>query len=424
MSSSDRSGVRPKLGYVLKRFPRLSETFILNELLELERQGVEIEIYSLKRPTDEPRHILLDKLKASVTYVAGRAIDDETREAERPELTETLARLTPAKSVPLRLALERKARAIGMLARSHGVTHLHAHFLSDATTAAMLASRVAGVRFSFTAHARDIFHCYSTPEADDDARRAKIAAANFVATVSDYNRRHLAALAGLAGQSKVVRLYNGIDLNSFAPSGDSDPTGVSILSVGRLIEKKGFSDLIDACALLADRGTSFSCEIIGDGPLQLELGKRIGALGLADKVVLRGALPQHEVLAAMRRARVLVLPCVKSTTGDQDGLPTVLLEALAVGLPAISTNLAGIPEIIEPGVSGLLVEPGAPGELANAITRILASPELARRLAAGGRERALDRFDLKRNVAQLRRHFVRATSEDKGDERADCLSLV
>lgn len=402
MSSSRQSrprGARPlRIGYVLKRFPRLSETFVLNELLELERQGVAVEVFSLKKPLDEPRHELLAHLAAPVHYVS--AAPCATPEARPSSL---LAALVPGKEPEDRAALWRKALAIASLARERGLQHLHAHFASDAASAALLAGRRARLPFSFTAHARDIYHCYVSREVDDDARRLKVRSAQFVATVSEYNREYLERMT--QGRGWIVRLYNGIDLARFAPDGGPPGASRTLLCVGRLVEKKGIGDLIEACRLLALRGERVECDIVGDGPLRDELAKRIADAGLADAVRLHGALPQEAVLALMRRAGAMVLPCVVSASGDQDGLPTVLLEALAAGLPAISTRVAGIPEIIEHERSGLLVEPGAPAQLADAIARLIASPALSAQLAAGGRERAEQLFDLGRNVSSLRQLF-------------------
>ncbi len=400
---------RIKIGYVLKRFPRLSETFILNEILELERQGVEIEIYSLKCPLDEPRHTLLADLRAKVHYIK----PDATSGSQMPEALIRLLELSsPAKGPSQHAMLASKAALIARLAQSVSVQHLHAHFASDATSAALSASLFAGIPFSFTAHARDIYHRYMSAMADDKARRLKISRAAFVATVSEFNRQHLCELAGQSEAHKIVRIYNGIDPALFTPD-VSQPRGRHVLFVGRLVPKKGVHDLISACQLLAQRGVAFSCEIIGDGPLRSTLEQQIDAASLSSRVVLRGALAQNDVISAMHRARVLALPCVIDETGDRDGLPTVLLEALAAGLPVVSTQLAGIPEIIDHDVNGFLVKPSSPSALADAIARILNEDELRNQFVKAGRAKALSAFELSSNVAALRRLFeiqVRAAS--------------
>jgi colanic acid/amylovoran biosynthesis glycosyltransferase len=436
------AGPRLRIGYVLKRFPRLSETFILNELLELRRQGALVEVFSLLKPPEETRHELLAMLDAEVVYLPGAkaikgcavatgAAGGPTRKvalnqllAERPPMGELLSGKGPDEAAHLCL----QAAALAMLASARGLAHLHAHFASNATTAALLASRWSGIPFSFTAHARDIYHTYVDAATDAAVRRRKIAESRFVVTVSDYNRRHLIELAGPETARKIRRLYNGVDLSRFAFEQriGSGETPVS-LGVGRLIDKKGFTHLIEAWRLLHKRGVPVRGVIIGDGPERDALQKQIGSAGLEGLVELAGARSQEAVLAAMRRASAIVSPCVVSACGDRDGLPTVLLEALAVGLPAISTTVAGIPEIIEDGQTGLLVPPADPERLADAMLRILAEPELGERLRRAGRMKAERDFDLRRNVAILVDDFVRsanggefALEEAEDEDRLRC----
>lgn len=243
-------------------------------------------------------------------------------------------------------------------------------------------------------------------------RRRKIAAARFVVTVSDYNRRHLVEFAGEQAAGKIHRLYNGIDLSRFAFGGEvgglEEPP--LFLSVGRLIEKKGFTHLVEACRILGGEGVAARYLIIGEGPERDALLAQSRATGLEGQIELAGALPQEAVLAAMRRATAIVLPCVISASGDRDGLPTVLLEALAAGLPAISTTTTGIPEIIDHGRTGLLVPPADPPRLARAMREILTDPELAARLRREGRAKAEREFDLRTNVAVLKGYFVRSAN--------------
>ena len=395
-----------RIGYVVKRFPRLSETFIQNELLELERQGVQLEIFSLKRPLEEPRHPMLAALRARVTYLAADATNSS---AELDAITDSIAGLSPSKDRADRRMLAAKSLHAARLATAYEIQHLHAHFASDATTVALLAARAAGLSFSFTAHARDIYHCYVSSEVDDAARRRKISAARFVTTVSEFNRRHLCRLAGIAHGHKIMRLYNGIDVGKFQPRLPHPPSTRRVLFVGRLVAKKGVGDLVEACRILKERSMRFECRIIGEGPLREQLAEQIASCGLTHEIIMSGALDQDAVLEAMRGARVLALPSVVTDSGDRDGLPTVLLEALAVGLPVVSTNVAGIPEIIEPETSGLLVEPSSPARIAAAISRILNDDALASRLAETGRRKAIAMFDLSSNIALLRRKFENAT---------------
>jgi glycosyltransferase involved in cell wall biosynthesis len=310
-------------------------------------------------------------------------------------------------------ALVLKASSLAMLAKARRIDHLHAHFGSDATTAAMLASRLTGIPFSFTAHAKDIYHTYVDAESDQRMRFAKIREASFVVTVSDFNRKHLVEIAGIGAAHKIRRLYNGIDLTRFLhTSGDRDPS--TILSVGRLVEKKGLSHLIEACNLLRARGISVYCQIVGDGPLREQLAGEIARAGLQKEVLLLGSRPQEELVALMRTATICVLPCMITDSGDRDGLPTVLLEALASGLPSISTTVAGIPEIIEHDKTGLLVEPASPAQLAGAIATLLASPAKRESFARNGRRKAERDFDLVKNTQALRGYFAGSITNPLG----------
>jgi glycosyltransferase involved in cell wall biosynthesis len=415
-----------RVGYVLKRFPRFSETFILNEMLELERQGVEVEVFSLLRPPEESKHALLSQLKARVVYLpSGSAVDALTVKqgfadgaVERIPLANAADGRTFDDSMPRKggrdaSALVMKSGALALIAKARGHRHLHAHFGSDAATVAMLASRLSGIRYSFTAHAKDIYHTYIDEESDRRMRRAKIAEAAFVATVSDFNRKHLIGIAGTLAAPKIRRLYNGIDLNRFvySPRG-RDPA--TILSTGRLVEKKGFADLIAACARLRDWQAEFKCIIVGDGPLRGSLARQISESQLDQHVLLVGPKPQEDLIKLMRQATVFVLPCIVTESGDRDGLPTVLLEALASGLPAISTEVSGVPEIIEHGKTGLIAHQSAPEETAAAIAALLNSPSFRQRVAEAGRKKAEADFDLAKNVGVLRQYFEASALSDQG----------
>lgn len=385
------------IGYVLKRFPRFSETFILNELLALEALGVECHVFSLLAPPDEPRHARLADLRAPVTYLSksiGPMADPDPADAA-----------LFAGSDPRSIAsVQAKAAEVARLARQAGITHLHAHFGSDPTTVAMLAARDLGGTFSFTAHARDIYHTYVSPDVDAAKRRAKLSQAAFTITVSDCNADHLKALCPEAA-GRIHRLYNGIDLSLFRPA-HSVVRG-RIVAVGRLVEKKGFPVLVDACALLRDRGLPFDCRIIGDGPLQGALQAQIARLDLADRVTLTGPMPQERLAEELGTAAIATLPCVIAADGDRDGLPTVLLEAMGKGIPVVTTTVTGGPEIVATGETGLLCPPGDPAGLADALATLLNDPDRARAMGAAGRRRAERLFDLSTNVRQLAGHFAR-----------------
>jgi colanic acid/amylovoran biosynthesis glycosyltransferase len=393
-----------RVGYVLKRFPRFSETFILNELLALQEIGVDLHIFSLLTPPDEPRHARLAQLRAPVTYLAKGQLD-------QPSDAVLFAGQEP-KAVA---TLHAKAAEVARLARAAGITHLHAHFGSDPTTVALLAARLMGGTFSFTAHARDIYHTYVSPAVDDAKRRAKLAEAAFVVTVSDFNAAHLRAICPAAA-GRIHRLYNGVDLSLFAPGNTNVPG--RIVAVGRLVEKKGFAVLVEACALLAARGVAFDCRIIGDGPLQETLASQIAGLGLRASVSLCGPMPQECLAEELGQAAIATLPCVITADGDRDGLPTVLLEAMGKAISVVTTTVTGGPEIVAHGETGLLCPPGDPKALADALEALLADPARARAMGAAGRLRAERLFNLSTNATRLADYFAALTASNLSEGAA------
>jgi len=409
-----------KVGYVLKRFPRFSETFILNEILELERQGVEVHIFSLMQPPLETRHQLLDTLRASVIYLprsnslkglkVTSGLSDDARVDIGIECCFVNGELPFAEFFPEKSSTEAshlcfQAATLAMLVSAYGIQHLHAHFASNATTVALLAARLSRIPFSFTAHARDIYHTYTNQSVDDDVRRRKIDEARFVVTVSDYNREHLQKIADLWARNRIRRLYNGVDLAHFNCEPTNRHFGLFV-AVGRLVEKKGFQYLIDACEILHQRNRKFRCEIIGDGPQQAVLAQQICDADLQRNVKLTGAKPQEQLIDYMKQATAVVLPCVVSSSGDRDGLPTVLLEGMATGLPVISTRVAGVPEIVDHGETGLLVSPENSLELANAMERVLDDPTHCDVMGEAARRKSEHLFDLGKNVATLAGYFA------------------
>lgn len=381
------------IAYVLKRFPRFSETFILNELLAHEAAGARTHVYSLLVPPDEPRHARLSDLKAGITILKAHGKGPDG--VAGPEDVALFSGKSPQEIG----ALKRKAQAVARDARARGITHLHAHFGSDTTTVACLAARAIGGTYSFTAHAKDIYHTYVAPAADAAMRRAKLREAAFVVTVSDYNARHLSALCP---EARIVRLYNGIDLSAFAPVDPAGQRQGHLIAVGRMVAKKGFDILLDACALLKDRGVPFTLSLVGSGPLEDALRAQRAALGLEGCLSMDGQLPQEALIEKMATAQAAVLPCVVTGSGDRDGLPTVLLEAMACGLPVVTTTVSGGPEIVEDGVTGRLCAPGDAASLAEALEDVMAAVERARMMGQAGRRRAERLFDLGANAGRLR----------------------
>jgi len=382
-----------RTAYVTKVFPRFSETFIVTELLAHERAGADLEIVSLRPPVGGRLHPALGRLRAPIAYLPAHGIEAADLWAAMRRVPAALAVLDEeAPGADARDALQGLLLAEWLGERR--IEHVHAHFANCATTVARIASALTGIPFTVTAHAKDIFH----EDVDRDVLRSDLEAAAAVATVSRFNATHLRAVAPAA---RVEAIYNGLDLAGF-PYRDPADRPPRVAAVGRLVEKKGFDVLIDACALLRDRGVRFACEIAGEGPHAERLAARIAAHGLEDHVRLLGARAQHEVVALLREAAVLAAPCVVGADGNRDGLPTVLLEAMALGTACVSTPVTGIPEAIEHGRTGLLVPERDAAALAAALERLLGDVALRRDLAAAARARVEARFDSDRNAAALR----------------------
>ncbi len=403
----------PKIGYVLKMYPRFSETFIVTEILAREAAGADIEIFSLRPPIDPRFHDNLHDVKAPVRYVP--------RIRRAPELW---AQLAAARGVLgdldpdlLDLLLASSAEDAGQAldiavrARQSGITHLHAHFASVATTVARLAAKVAGITYSFTAHAKDLFH----QDVDPADLRVKAIDADHVVTISRYNVDHLLSVG--APSTSLHLVYNGLDLRRFAPASpnrlgglqspdDGDPSSVfarelRIVGVGRLVEKKGFEYLIDACALLQHWDVPVRCDIVGGGEREQALGEQIERAGLTGVVRLLGPLPQEQVRDVVGQADVLAAPCVVGSDGNADGLPTVVLEAMALGTPCVTTDVTGLIEAIDHETTGLLVDQRDARGLAEALRRIHRDSDLALRLAQAGRARVEEAFDSRRQAEHL-----------------------
>lgn len=395
-----------RIGYVLKMYPRFSETFIVTEILELEALGRDLEIFSLRLPVDGRFHPDLARVHAPVTYLHPGILKPEHVWAALRRFLEEVGPLVPEQLSALAAAEPREAAQaldLARAARRDGLTHLHAHFGSVATTVARLAAALAGITYSFTAHAKDIFH----EEVVDAELHDKLADAAATITVSDYNLDHLRERFGPAA-ARTRRLYNGIALDRFGyrdPAeteegrrGDAPPL---IAAVGRLVEKKGFDVLLDAARLLRERGLPFRLRIAGAGPLEQDLAAQIAASDLGACVELCGPLPQDGVRDLVSEAAVFAAPCRVGADGNRDGLPTVLLEAMALGTPCVATPVTGIPEVVEDGRTGLLVPEDDPVALADALSRLLAEPQLRGELARAARRLIEVSFDAARQAAAV-----------------------
>ncbi len=408
-----------RIAYVVSRFPKLSETFILRELDALERLGWRIDVYPFIHHQEQVHHPevarWLRRLAAPDTLPA-------VARAHLAWLGEDPRRLLSLYGLVVRelwrspselargLAAVARAALWARRARADGVAHVHAHFALHPAVAALAVARLAGVTFSFTGHAHDIYR-------DQAMLGTKVRRAAFAVVISRLLRdRYVAPLVAPAELARVHVVRCGVDTSAYRPRGvevlDDDDNAqpspeeagrvpLTVLSVARLVPFKGQVFLVDACQLLVARGYDVRCDIIGDGPLREALRARIVAAGLQGRVRLLGARTQAEVREALDAASVFALPSIDAGHGDMEGVPVSLMEAMAMGVPVVATRTGAVPELVEDGATGLLVAPGDAGALALAMARLATDPDLARMLGAAGAARVRADFDLRRNALRL-----------------------
>ncbi len=425
-----------EVAYIVKGFPRLSESFITNEILILEGNGLPMRIFALKPGERIARNVIANMRTPLDTLPCLTSLSDT-------KLSKWLLENVSQFSVPLaRLILKRPrallrtaAEAIAMMRRYRGANgaprkvfikeflqaayiadaliaaggarHLHGHFCHGATTVTSFVSRITGIPFSFTAHAKDIYQAELNP---GDLLTRKLDAARFVVTCTDANCRHLVHQFGALAAHRVRTIYHGLDISRFHPrSTPANDGAVRVLSVGRHVEKKGFATLIRACDLLRRQGLAITCEIVGEaGEETASLEGLIATLGLGDLVRLTPPEPQTALAETYARATIFALPCVILDNGDRDGIPNVLAEAMATGLPIVTTPVSGIPEIVEDGINGIFVPPNDEAALAEAIKRVAADSELRARLGESARRTIIEKFDSSKTTMELQKLFAAA----------------
>jgi colanic acid/amylovoran biosynthesis glycosyltransferase len=388
--------------YIVSLFPCWSETFIVREILGMIRLGVDVRIVSLKHPSEKLVQSDAAGLLERVSYPAPwwRTALAALATLLRHPLREFLDLLRIFRSLRRHPDAMAKTlvvwwRTLGLLGtvRSLAPAHIHAHWATYPSTAAWLLSTRLGIPFTFTAHAHDIF-------LEDHLLADKMPAAKATIAISSFNRGYLRGHVAKADHSRIEIVHCGVSPEGFPfiPGGRDKQR---ILAVGRLDEIKGFPHLIDACARLRDDGVQFRCDIIGSGPLEPDLKAQIRKLGLQDQVHLLGVRKQEEVRAALYQAGVFALPSVVTSRGDRDGIPVALMEAMATGIPVVSTRVSGIPELVEDDVTGLVAAPGDADDLARCLARLLSDGELGARLAVKAREQVEREFDIQKEVRKL-----------------------
>lgn len=400
-----------RIAVVVKGYPRLSETFIAQEMLGLERRGIELLIVALRKPYDPYIHELHRQISAEILYLPEYVKDDPARVAraknwarkqptyeEAKQLFETDFRNQPN-------ADRRRRWAQGCVFAHElpdDVSWIYTHYLHTPCSAARYAAHLSGRKWSFSAHAKDI---WTSPEWD---LRTKINDADWGVTCTRVNVDHLSALADDPG--KVELLYHGLDFSGFPTpqepypmrAGDAEP--VQLVSVGRAVEKKGYDDLLQALAGLPQE-LNWRFTHTGGGELSESLKSAAQSLGLADRITWRGARPREEVIATCRRSDLFILPSKLARSGDRDGLPNVLMEAQSMGLCCLSTRVSAIPELIVEDETGVLVDPGAPEQLSAALEKLIRDPKLRRDLGLAAAQRVRSHFSTDPGLDRLAAKF-------------------
>lgn len=401
-----------KLAYIIGSYPALTTTFIDREILLLREWGVDLKVVSIRRSKSK-LSVEQESIQREVTYllpvnfwhlIIAHLLFVTTKFRT---FWQTLFYLVQRPHPNLKARLKTILHfGEGVYAaywlRNGGYEHIHAHFADRAATIALVASRLLDIRYSLTAHAMDIYvNPVLLPE--------KISGASFVATCTAYNQAYLHGLLSNGAREKIKCIYHGLDTRPYQPSTNGSQTKDApvILAVGQLKEKKGFTYLLQACRNLKEKGYQFTCQIVGDGPLRDDLESQVCKLAIEDVVELCGALPHEKVIDRFSQAAIFVLPAVTGSDGDRDGIPNVILEALAMQLPVVSTDHSGIPEVIVDGKNGLLVKSKDVTALTNALTCLIEQPELRQYLGKNGRQTVLEKFDLPANIGALFKEFQR-----------------
>lgn len=406
-----------KIAYLAPELPALSATFVYNEILELEAQGVEVRCYSVHKPAALATDERLAAIRSDTLYLYAeskiKVLASNIAEcfAHPQRYLQTLKwLLSDIRELGLtsRTGLGQCMRFIyavhlGRILRKQAIQHLHVHFAHVPTDIGMYACNMVKIGYSVTAHANDLFERgWLLPQ--------KVSRSAFFGSISEFNLRYLGNLG--APKAKLAITRCGVDDRLFPPVAANKTCRGTIGSIGRLVEKKGFDTLIAAIALLRDRGVNIQLLLAGSGPLESALKQQVTQAGLSDHIDFLGALPHFEVPGFLARLDAFVLPCKKDAQGDMDGIPVVLMEAMLSGVPVISSRISGIPELVVDNVTGLLVEPDDNVGLADAMAKILAEDALRQRLVASAVDHVATEFSLRANVSRLKHKITQVIAED------------
>lgn len=404
-----------KVAYIMSRFPKLTETFILYEMLAMGQHGIQVEVYPLLREHEERMHpeagqfveiahfqpfLSLPIIRANLHFLLRKPF------AYLKVLWDVLrANWGSFNFFTGVIGIFPKSVLFAYQMRADNVQHIHAHFASHPAAAAFIVHRLVGIPYSFTAHGSDLHR-------DRHMLREKVAEAAFVAAISDFNKDLIIRECRGNYREKIKVVHCGVDTEVFRARSYETPyekgeNPFMILCVGTLHEVKGQAYLIDACRQLQDRGLNFECHFVGDGPDRKSLTNLVEQAGLDDKVYFHGRLTRDEIVRLLLDADILTAPSVPTRDGRREGIPVVLMEAMGCGVPVIASQLSGIPELVYDQLTGLLVPPGDSTSLADSLERILKEPGLRQRLGSAGREKVVEEFDLNKNAVRLAQHFLK-----------------
>lgn len=408
----------PKVAYIMSRFPKLTETFILFEMLAMRERGIEIEVYPLLRHHADVIHPEAGQFVEQAHYlpfISPAIVQANLRYLRRKPRAylSTLWDLLRGTWGSLRyfsgaLAIFPKSVYFAAHMTAAGVSHIHAHFASHPAAAAYVIHRLTDIPFSFTAHGSDIHR-------DRTMLPEKVAKAAFVVPISNFNKAVIVDACDGRFAEKMKVIHCGVDTQHFHPQDEERngeiPQGITsnrpltLCCIGTLHEVKGQQFLLEACRILKEREVNLRCHFIGDGPDREALAKQSVEAGISNWVHFHGQQPRTEVARLLEGADVVVAPSAPSSDGRREGIPVALMEAMASGVPVVASRLTGIPELVDDGVNGLLTPPGDAMALADALERLWLEPSLRRCLGRAAREKVLAEFDLHTNAAILARHF-------------------
>jgi colanic acid/amylovoran biosynthesis glycosyltransferase len=397
-------GSAPRVAYVMSRFPKLTETFVLGEIVAVRALGLRVSIYPILRERQAVVQPEAVPLMAQAHYLPflSRAILRANLRALRRSPRRYLGTLAAVARGTFGsanyffggLTIFPKVVRMAELMQAEGIEHVHCHFSNHPALAGFVIHRLTGIPYSFTAHGSDLHR-------DRHMLCPKVREAAFVVAISDYNRRLIEAECGPRAAGHVRVIHTGIDVGAFKPAVRTPDGALAILCIGTLHEVKGQAFLIDACRRLRDSGVPFVCRLVGEGPDREALARRIRDAGLGDMVHLMGPRTREEIRGLLAQSDVLVAPSVPTADGRREGIPVVLMEAMGCGLPVVASRISGIPELVSDGESGFLVPPRDAAGIAEALGRLHADPGLRSALGAAGRQTVEQRFDMATNAGEV-----------------------